>query len=102
MYHDVVGYRSTVDLESVNPKTFVTIQQQLDHKLETEGLLHRFEANGRIAFGALSYINIQAFRKHVKVRSGLLRSPDPSLHATECRPGGTEQCVDHVSSLWRR
>jgi len=64
-----VKYLSEVELESVNPKTFVVIQQQLDEKVEFEGLVHRFGSNGRLSFGAISYINVQAFRNHVNVRS---------------------------------
>ena len=68
-FHDTIGYQSQVQLECVPPKTFVAIKQQLDQKVECEGLVHRFQSNGRIAFGAISYINIQAFRQHVKVRT---------------------------------
>ncbi len=64
-----IKYRSEVELESVNPKTFVVIQQQLDEKIEFEGLVHRFGSSGRLSFGAISYINVQAFRKHVQVRT---------------------------------
>lgn len=68
-FDDAIAYQSRVELECVPPKTFVAIKQQLDHKLEYEGLIHRFHSNGRIAFGAISYINVQAFRRHVKVRT---------------------------------
>ena len=64
-----IGYSTEVQLEAVNPKTFVTIQQQLDQKVEFEGLVHRFHSNGRLSFGAISYINVQAFRNHVKIRT---------------------------------
>ena len=68
-FEDVIDYRSTVQMESVNPKIFVSIQQQLDEKLECEGLVHRFHSNGRIACGAVSYMNVQSFKSHVLVRS---------------------------------
>ena len=61
-FRDTIGFTSEVQLESVAPKTFVTIQQQLDGKIECEGLVHRFHSNGRLSFGAVSYINVQAFR----------------------------------------
>jgi hypothetical protein len=64
-----VSYRSSVQLECVPPTTFATIKQQLNEKVECEGLIHRFESNGRLAFGAISYVNVQAFRNHIKVRS---------------------------------
>lgn len=68
-HHQSVNYAADVQLELVDPKTFVTINQHLDERIETEGLVHRFGTNGRISFGAMSYINVQAFREHVKVRT---------------------------------
>lgn len=67
--NQTIGFCSEVQLESVAPKTFVTIQQQLDERIECEGLVHRFHSNGRLSFGAISYINVQAFREYVKVRT---------------------------------
>ncbi len=69
VFEELIGYQSKIELEAVDPKLFVTIQKQLDSKVETEGLLHRFHSNGRVAFGAISYINVQAFINHVKIRS---------------------------------
>lgn len=69
LYRDQVSFSSKVQLECVPAKLFVSIQQQLNQKVECEGLVQRFESNGRIAFGAVSYINVQAFCKHVKVRT---------------------------------
>lgn len=64
-----VGYQSNVALESVDPKIFVTIQQQLDKRVETDGLVHRFESNGRLSFGAISYMHAQSFINHIRVRA---------------------------------
>lgn len=69
VHEDSIGYHSKLHLETVDPKMFVAIQQQLDSQVETEGLLHRFHSNGRIAFGAISYINVQSFINYVKIRS---------------------------------
>ena len=69
IYRDTIGYQSQVQIEGVNPKIFATIQKQLDSKIECEGLVHRFDSNGRLNFGAISYINIQSFRNHVLVRT---------------------------------
>ena len=66
---DLIEYQCSYQLEPVNPNTFVAIEQQLDAQVQCEGLVHRFEANGRIAFGAISYVNVQSFRNHVKIRS---------------------------------
>ena len=69
VYDGHIGFSSKVQLECVPAKMFVSIQQQLDQRVECEGLVQRFESNGRLAFGAISYINVQAYRKHVKVRT---------------------------------
>lgn len=66
---DGISYQSNVSLESVDPKIFVTIQQQLDKRVETDGLVHRFESNGRLSFGAISYMHAQSFIHHVRVRA---------------------------------
>ena len=64
-----VGYQSTVSLETVDPKIFVTIQRQLDKRVETDGLVHRFESNGRLNFGAISYMHARSFINHIRVRA---------------------------------
>ena len=67
-YSDAVDYECTFQLESVPTKMFLSIQKQLDDQENYEGLLHRFDSNGRIPLGAVSYIDIQSFRSHVQVR----------------------------------
>lgn len=69
MYEDLIGYQSSVALEVVDPKIFVTIQQQLDKRVETDGLVHRFQSNGRLNFGAISYMHAQSFISHIRVRA---------------------------------
>lgn len=69
LYQEIIGYRSNVSMDSVDPKIFVTIQQQLDKRVETDGLVHRFESNGRLSFGAISYMHAQSFIHHVRVRA---------------------------------
>ena len=68
-FQERLSYDNKVQFEGVSPKMLVTIQQQLDESKRCEGLLHRFESNGRMAFGAISYINVQAFNSYVKIRS---------------------------------
>jgi len=62
-------YQSQLELETVDPKFFVLIQQQLDARMECEGLVHRFDSNGRIAIGAVSYIHVQSFKNNALVRA---------------------------------
>ncbi len=65
---ETIQYDAQFEFEGVNPKTFLTIQQQLDERPTCEGLLHRFQSSGRMAFGAVSYINVQSFANHVKIK----------------------------------
>ena len=64
-----VDYECQFQLDHATPKTVLAIQQQLSPEVECEGLVHRFAASGRMAFGAISYINVQSFCKHVQIRT---------------------------------
>ena len=64
-----VDYQCQFQLELVSPKMVLAIQQQLGPEVECEGLVHRFGASGRMAFGAISYIDVQSFCKHVQIRT---------------------------------
>lgn len=66
---DTIDYQSNVQIEVVDPKLFVAVQQQLDSRIECQGLVHRFGSNGRLSFGAISYIHVQSFLEHVLIRS---------------------------------
>lgn len=66
---DRVGWHSKFQLESIQPKVFLTIQQQLDEQGECEGLVHRFRPTHPISIGAISYVNFQAFSEFVIVRA---------------------------------
>lgn len=69
LVEDRLHYQSRFQIEGVNPRMFVTIAQQLKDQGQCEGLVHQFESSGRMAMGAISYVNIQAFSKKVLVRS---------------------------------
>lgn len=56
--HGGIVYRTHFHLDSVAPEMFWMVNQQLSGD-STEGLLHRFQSSGRLAFGALSYVNIE-------------------------------------------
>lgn len=56
--HGGIVYRTHFHLDAVAPEMFWMVNQQLSGD-STEGLLHRFESSGRLAFGALSYVNIE-------------------------------------------
>jgi hypothetical protein len=47
-------------LEPTQPEIFWAFQEQLADEGRRHGLLHRFDFSGRMALGALSYINLEA------------------------------------------
>ncbi len=72
--HSVQGHRERVDsfecrggaeyhvqfqLEPAEPEIFWAFQQELVHDSQRKGMLHTFDASGRVALGALSYINVE-------------------------------------------
>ena len=66
--HGGVSYRTHFQLESVEPDMFFMVQQQLGSG-PTEGLLHTFDASGRMALGALSYVNVETRRRSMLVQA---------------------------------
>jgi len=69
-----VSYRTHFQLETVDPKLFWMVGQQLG-KGPTEGLLHWFDSSGRMAMGALSYVNIET-RRHSMLVQAIHTFPD--------------------------
>lgn len=65
---DGVVYRTHFQLDTVQPEMFWMVNQQLSGD-STEGLLHRFESSGRLAFGALSYVNLQTRSRSLLVQA---------------------------------
>jgi hypothetical protein len=66
---DRLHWESQCQIENVDPRIFLTIQQQLDKQQDFEGLVHRFASNGRIPMGGVSYIHVQAFQLHVLIKA---------------------------------
>ena len=56
---DGCKYQMAFSLETVAPEIFWTFQQELSIDGVRQGMLHKFDAAGRIAMGALSYINVE-------------------------------------------
>ena len=63
-----IDYRTHFQLEPVEPDLFWMVQQQLS-KQQTEGLLQTFDASGRMALGALSYVNIETRQKSMLIQA---------------------------------
>ncbi|MBX7074111.1 MAG: DUF2617 family protein [Pirellulales bacterium] len=52
-------YQVSFQLEQVDPEVFWAFQQELSFDGERKGMLHHFSSSGRIALGAVSYVNIE-------------------------------------------
>jgi len=65
------GARYQVDfqLEPVEPEVFWTFQQELACDGLQQGMLYRFDSSGRMALGALSYINIESRNRSLLVQA---------------------------------
>ena len=64
-----VIYDVRFQLEPVDPEFFWTSQRELAESGETNGLLHRFDSSGRMALGALSYVNVETRERHMSVQA---------------------------------
>lgn len=64
-----VTYQTAFQLEPVAPDIFWMFQEELAHDGARRGLLHRFDASGRVALGALSYVNIETRNRSLLVQA---------------------------------
>lgn len=62
-------YQMDFQLESVSAELFWTYQQELSQEGIRQGMLHRFNSSGRMALGALSYINIETRNRSLLVQA---------------------------------
>ena len=62
-------YQMSFQLESVAPEMFWTYQQELSDEGIRQGMLHRFNSSGRMALGALSYINVETRNRSLMVQA---------------------------------
>lgn len=62
-------YQVNFQLEPVEPEVFWTFQQELRHDGERQGMLHHFDSSGRMALGALSYINVETRNRSLLVQA---------------------------------
>ena len=56
-------------LEPVQPEVFWTYQQELTIDGVRQGMLHRFDSSGRMALGALSYLNVETRNRSMLVQA---------------------------------
>ena len=64
-----VRYQTSFQLEPADPEVFWTFQQELAIEGQRQGMLHRFGSSGRMALGALSYINFEARNRSLLVQA---------------------------------
>ena len=64
-----IVYQMSFQLEPVAPEVFWTFQQELARDGERQGMLHMFHASGRMALGALSYINVETRNRSMLVQA---------------------------------
>jgi hypothetical protein len=64
-----VCYETCFQLERVRPDVFWTFQQELSADGITQGLFHRFAAGGRLAVGAVSWINIETRARSLLIQA---------------------------------
>jgi len=62
-------YQTCFQLEMVAPEVFWTFQQELCAEGIKHGLFHRFESGGRLALGAISWLNIETRAKTLLVQA---------------------------------
>ena len=55
--------------QAVDPEVFWTFQEELTQEGQCQGLLHTFHSSGRMALGALSYINVQSRNRTLLVQA---------------------------------
>ena len=64
-----IRYKMDFQLEPVRPEVFWTYQQELSIEGIRQGMLHRFDSSGRMALGALSYLNVETRNRSLRVQA---------------------------------
>jgi hypothetical protein len=62
-------YQMSFQLETVEPQVFWTFQEELTVDGLQHGILHRFDSSGRMALGAMSYINVESRNRSFRVQA---------------------------------
>jgi len=64
-----VCYQVSFQLEPVEPEVFWTFQEELTRDGRRQGMFHKFNSSGRMALGALSYINIESRSRSLLIQA---------------------------------
>lgn len=62
-------YHVSFQLEPVDPEIFWTYQQELVNDGQRKGMLHTFDSSGRVALGALSYVNVESRNRSLLIQA---------------------------------
>ncbi len=64
-----VTYQVCFQLEPVEPEVFWTYQDELSRDGQRRGMFHKFDSSGRIALGAISYINVETRSRSLMIQA---------------------------------
>jgi hypothetical protein len=64
-----IEYQMNFQLETVSPEIFWAFQQELTQDSDRWGMLHTFNASGRLALGAVSYIYVETRDRSLSVQA---------------------------------
>ena len=64
-----VRYRMSFQMEVVAPELFWTLQRELTRGGAEHGMLHTFDSSGRMALGAMTYINVHSRDRSLRVQA---------------------------------
>jgi hypothetical protein len=64
-----ITYEMSFQLEPTPPEVFWMFQHELARAGERQGMLHTFDASGRMSLGALSYINVETRNRSMLVQA---------------------------------
>ncbi len=64
-----ITYQMSFQLETVPAEIFWAFQAELGRDSEREGLLHTFDSSGRMALGAISYVNVETRQRSLMVQA---------------------------------
>ena len=62
-------YRTKFSLEPATSDLFFGIQQQLAGQEGPDSIMHTFDSSGRICWGAISLIHVEARRRSIRIRA---------------------------------
>ena len=80
-----VNYQVDFRLETIAPELFFAFQQKLTNDRNIKGMLHSFDASGRVAMGAVSYINIDSREKSLLIQAFHTFPDDSAIVKSESR-----------------